>query len=221
MELPRGRADRISASTPGRAGLRFVPAAGMAATLLAGGAWSGTIQRDPSPAFLDRWGYDFAMLRAGRLYTLVTMTLFPTAHSDWLPMLLQTVLLVALAGWCAGAWRAVAAFWAPNIIGTALVSLCVVWPLDAAGFAFAHRWATEPDAGASVGIYGALGFLLALLPRPPRWVAVGGMAVWLIADIARERHVWNVEHFSGYLLGMLLGAGGHSGVTLHRQRVVR
>jgi hypothetical protein len=177
----------------------------MAAALIAGGVWSGTIRHDPSPAFLARWGYDLAMLRAGRLDTLVTMTLFPTAHADWLPMLVQTVLLVALVGWCAGSRWAVAAFWLPNIVGTALISLCVVWPLDARGYRFAHRWATEPDSGASVGIYGALGFLLALLPRPLRWVAVAGMAAWLVLDIVRERHVWNIEHLGGYALGVSLG----------------
>jgi len=194
-------------STPGPIMPRLVPAAGLAALFLAGGVWSGTIRHDPSPAFLARWGYDLDMLRSGRWYTLLTMTFFPTAHSDWLPMLLQTVLLVALAGWCAGPWWAVAAFWAPNIVGTALVSLCVVWPLDIAGLAFAHGWATEPDSGASVGIYGALGFLLAHLPRRLRWIAVGGMTAWLILDIARERHVWNIEHLGGYLLGVMLAVG--------------
>lgn len=201
----RDRARVSSARTPRRILPPLIPAAGMAAALVAGGVWSGTIRQDPLPAFLSRWGYDLAMLRAGRPHTLVTMALFPTAHGDWLPMLAQTVLLVALAGWCAGPWRAVAAFWLPNIVGTALVSLCVVWPLDARGYPFAHGWATEPDSGASVGIYGALGFLLARLPRPLRWVAVGGMIAWLALDIARERHVWNVEHLGGYALGVALG----------------
>jgi len=189
---------------PGWAAFRFAPAAGMAALLIIGGVWSGAIRHDPSPTFLARWGYDLAMLRAGRLHTLVTMTLFPTTHSDWLPMLIQTVLLVALAGWCAGAWRAVAAFWLPNLVGTALVSLGIIWPLDAAGFAFAHCWATEPDSGSSVGIYGTLGFLLALLPRPLRWVALAGMAVWFVLAIVHERHVWNIEHLGGYALGVSL-----------------
>ncbi len=110
----------------------------------------------------------------------------------------------ALAGWCAGAWQAVAAFCLPNLVGTALLSLGIIWPLDAAGFAFAHRWATEPDSGASVGIYGTLGFLLALLPRPLRWVALAGMAAWLVLAIVHERHVWNIEHLGGYALGVSL-----------------
>lgn len=196
------RAMRTVPAAPGVA--RLLPALGMAAALVVGGVWSGTIRHDPSPAFLARWGYDLDALRAGRLHTLVTMALFPTAHDDWLPMLLQTVLLVALIGRLAGAWWAVAAFWAPNIVGTALVSLGVVWPLDAAGYGFARGWATEPDAGASVGIYGALGFLLALLPRRLRWFAIVGMAAWLILGIAREGHVWNVEHLGGYVLGVVL-----------------
>lgn len=166
--------------------------------------WSGTTRHDPVPTFLAHWGYDLDMLRAGRWYTLVTMTLFPTAHSDWLPMLTQTVLLVALAGWCAGPWWGVAAFWLPNLVGTALVSLGVIWPMDVAGVAFAHRWAMEPDSGASVGIYGALGFLLALLPRPLRWVAIGGVAAWILVAVVRERHVWNIEHCGGYVLGVSL-----------------
>lgn len=187
------------------AAVRLLPALGMAVALVAGGVWSGTIRHDPSLAFLARWGYDLDALRAGRIQTLVTMALFPTAHDDWLPMLLQTILLLALIGGFAGAWWAIAGFWAPNIVGTALVSLSVVWPLDAAGIGFAHGWATEPDSGSSVGIYGALGFLLALLPRRLRWFAVAAMAAWLVLDIARERHVWNVEHLGGYLLGVSLG----------------
>ncbi len=187
--------------------LRCLPALAMAAVLVIGGVWSGTVRHDPLPAFLARWGYDLSALRAGRLFTLVTMALFPTSHSDWLPMLLQTTALVALAGWFAGRWWAVAAFWGPNVVGTVLVSLCVVWPLDRAGFRFAHGWATEPDSGASVGIYGTLGFLLALLPRRVRWFALAAMAAWLILDIVRERHVWNLEHLAGYLLGALLGVG--------------
>lgn len=188
-----------------RAAVWALPALGMAVALVAGGFWSGTIHRDPSPAFLARWGYDLDALRAGRVRTLVTMTLFPTVHSDWLPMLLQTVLLVALVGRVAGAWWAVAGFWAPNLVGTALVSLCLIWPLEAAGRPFARRWATEPDSGASVGIYGALGFLLARLPRPWRRWALIAMAAWLVRDVARERHVWNVEHLGGYAIGLSLG----------------
>ena len=184
--------------------VRTPPALGMALLLVIGGIWSGTIRHDPSPAFLARWGYDLDALRAGRVHTLLTMTIFPTAHSDWLPMLLQAVALVALIGWFAGPWWALAGFWIPNVIGTALVSLCVIWPLDAAGYRFAHGWATEPDSGASVGIYGALGFLLALLPRRLRWLAVAAMAAWLILGILRERHVWNTEHLGGYLLGVSL-----------------
>lgn len=210
METLRAHTHRASARMPGRILPRLIPAVGMAMALVAGGLWSGTIRHDPSPAFLARWGYDLDMLRAGRLHTLATMALFPTAHGDWLPMLAQTASLVALAGWCAGPWRAVAAFWLPNIAGTALVSLCVVWPLDARGYRFAHGWATEPDSGASVGIYGALGFLLARLPRPLRWVAVGGMAAWLVLDSVRERHVWNIEHLGGYALGVPLGTYAES-----------
>jgi hypothetical protein len=196
---------------PNAVEVRLLPALGMALAFLLGGIWSGTAWQDPSPAFLARWGYDLDALRGGRLYTLVTMTLFPTAHDDWLSMLLQTVALVALAGWLAGAWWAVAAFWGPNIVGTALVSLCVIWPFDAAGYRFAHGWATEPDSGASVGIYGALGFVLALLPRRLRWVALAALAAWLLLAIARERHVWNIEHCGGYLLGIALGTGRMSG----------
>jgi hypothetical protein len=151
------------------------------------------------------------VLWSGRLFTLFTMTIFPTAHSDWLPMLLQVVALVALIGWFAGPWWAVAGFWIPNIFGTALVSLFVIWPLDAAGYRFAHGWATEPDSGASVGIYGALGFGLALLPRRLRWLAVAAMAAWLILSIHRERHVWNTEHLGGYLLGVALGMASTRG----------
>ncbi len=204
MAIFRARTRIPLAHAPGRMLTRLAPAVGMAVALIAGGIWSGTIRHDPAPAFLAHWGYDLDILRAGRWYTLVTMTLFPTAHSDWLPMLGQTVLLVALAGWCAGPWWAVAAFWLPNLVGTALVSLGIIWPLDAAGVAFAHRWAMEPDSGASVGIYGALGFLLPLLPRPLRWVAIGGMAAWLLVAVVRERHVWNIEHCGGYVLGVLL-----------------
>jgi hypothetical protein len=177
----------------------------MAAALIAGGVWSGTIRRDPTPDFLARWGYDLDALRAGRVHTLVTMTLFPTARSDWLPMLVQVTALVALLGWVAGPWWALAGFWVPNIVGTALVSLGIIWPLDARGVGFAHAWATEPDSGASVGIYGALGCLLALLPRRIRWFAVAAMGAWLALSIPRERHVWNVEHLSGYLVGVALG----------------
>jgi hypothetical protein len=177
----------------------------MAAVLTAGGVWSGTIRHDPAPAFLARWGYDLDALRAGRFHTLVTMTFFPTAHSDWFSMLLQVTALVALLGWIVGPWWALAGFWLPNIVGTALVSLGIIWPLDARGVGFAHTWATEPDSGASVGIYGALGCLLALLPRRFRWPAVAAVGAWLAISIARERHVWNVEHLLGYLVGVLLG----------------
>jgi hypothetical protein len=192
-------------ATAARCAIRLIPAVVMAALLVLGGIWSGAIRHDPSPAFLARWGYDLDALRAGRIHTLLTMAIFPTARSDWLPMLAQTTALIALVGWFAGVWWAIVAFWLPNIVGTALVSLCVIWPLDALGIRFAHEWAAEPDSGASVGIYGALGFLLALLPRRFRWFVVTAMAAWLIADIARERHVWNIEHLGGYLLGV--GAG--------------
>lgn len=203
------RAERIALSASIVA--RALPALGIALLLIIGGVWSGTIRHDPSPAFLARWGYDLDALRTGHVHTLFTMTIFPTAHSDWLPMLVQVVALVALIGWFAGVWWAVAGFWVPNVVGTALVSLCVVWPLDAAGYGFAHDWATEPDSGASVGIYGALGFLLALLPRRLRWLAVAGIAAWLVLAIARERHVWNTEHLGGYLLGVTLGMGSIRG----------
>lgn len=197
---------------------RLLPAFGMAIALIAGGVWSGAIRHDPSPAFLARWGYDLDALRIGRLDTLVTMALFPTASGDWLPMMLQTVTLVALIGWYAGAWWAVTAFWIPNVIGTALVSLCVIWPLDVAGYQFAHGWATEPDSGASVGIYGAFGFLLALMPRRVRRVMVAGMAGWLILGIVRERHVWNVEHLGGYVLGVTLAIGKMGGRSPREDR---
>lgn len=177
----------------------------MAIALTVGGIWSGTIRHDPSSAFLANWGYDLNALCAGRLHTLVTMTLFPTAHSDWLSMLVQVTALVAILGWIAGPWWALAGFWLPNIVGTALVSLCIIWPLDARSVGFAHAWATEPDSGASVGIYGALGCLLALLPHRIRWFAVAVVGAWLTLSIAREHHVWNVEHLSGYLVGVLLG----------------
>ncbi|MGI8856956.1 MAG: hypothetical protein ACR2JW_14510 [Thermomicrobiales bacterium] len=213
-QTPAQRTGRCIASAA-----RLLPALGMALVLLLGGVWSGTIRHDPSPAFLARWGYDLDALRGGRIHTLVTMTLFPTAHDDWLPMLLQTVALVALAGWFAGAWRAVAAFWAPNIAGTALVSLCVVWPLDAAGYRFSHNWATEPDSGASVGIYGALGFVLALLPRRLCWVVIAGVAAWLVLAIIRERHVWNIEHLGGAMLGLILGIDSRQRAEISRQRV--
>jgi hypothetical protein len=177
----------------------------MAAVLVAGGIWSGTIRHDPSPAFLARWGYDLDILRAGRVHTLITLVLFPTARSDWLPMLLQVTLLVALLGWIAGPWWALAGFWLPNVLGIALVSLCIIWPLEAHGTGFAHTWATEPDSGASVGIYGTLGCLLALLARRLRWFVIIPVGAWLSLSIVRERHVWNVEHLAGYLLGVLLG----------------
>src|SRR5258708_5394395 len=83
---------------------RSAPALGMALLLIVSGIWSGTIRHDPAEAFLAHWGYDFDALRAGRFSTLVTMTLFPTAHSDWLSMFLQVTALVALVGWFAGAW---------------------------------------------------------------------------------------------------------------------
>lgn len=185
--------------------LRCVPALGMAALLVGGGVWSGTIRRDPSPAFLARWGYDLDTVRAGRVHTLFTMTLFPTAHGDWLPMLLQVTALTAVVGILAGPWRALAAFWMPNIVGTALVSLCVIWPLDALGVRFAHGWATEPDSGASVGIYGALGCALAFLPRRVRWFALTALALWLVLAIARERQVWNAEHLAGFIVGVNIG----------------
>jgi hypothetical protein len=199
-----GKRQREQNAPPASIAVRALPALGMTALLVIGGMWSGTIRHDPSPAFLARWGYDLDALRAGRIDTLFTMTLFPTAHSDWLPMLLQSIILVALMGWFAGPWWAVAGFWVPNIFGTAVVSLCIIWPLDAAGYGFAHGWAIEPDSGASVGIYGALGFLLALLPRRLRRLPVMAMAAWLILGIVRERHVWNTEHLGGYLLGVSL-----------------
>lgn len=169
--------------------------------LLTGTLWSGLHDR---PLF-DTVAYGLPAFRVGRVWTLVSGSLFALEPAQYLPVAGGFALLVGFAELRLGTRRAAIAAVATQALGI-FGAAVVLWILTSVSdWGWALRVHDDLDVGFSAGALGA--FAAATVAVRPPWSArlrfiVGTYAVISFLYIGV---LWDLEHLIGVFSGLLLG----------------
>ena len=167
-------------------------------------AATGTMMRPITPALLDRWGFGLDDLRAGRLWPLL-LTPFQVYRPYMVATLLSSLLLfVGACEYLYGTRRTLLVFWSGQLAGY-LLAFLLLWPLVALGSPWAARLTLHADVGASAAGFAAAGAVIPALPRPVRRPALLALLLYLLAYLAFDQRVWDVEHLVAMPVGLAWG----------------
>ena len=142
---------------------------------------------------LRQYGLSWGDLVRLQLWRLPTSQLLQT-HAGWVASTLVLVAVLPLAEWRLGSARTVTvitlADWASTL--TVLVGLRLAAALGDTGAALLIA---ARDAGSSSALYALLAVLAASLPGARVRLAAGaGLALWLVAALVLQHHLFDVQH---------------------------
>jgi hypothetical protein len=171
-----------------------------------------------APGWIDRLGFTPHDLTHLEWERFVTATLLVDGRSAFVDGVAMIALAVGAAEWLTGTPRAALTFWAGNLITLVVMSVLLLALAHAVSPSHPERLFVHRDVGPSAGYYGCLGLVVALLPRPWRWVAAIAILTWLavalitppgpntIADVKLQA---DLAHFLVFPLGYLSAWLGH------------
>lgn len=172
--------------------------------ILAIGAITNTLAHPISAAAVERWGFGFEQMRAGRIYQLF---IAPFQILRPYMAISITAIVVLFVGGCEyrlGTWRAAVAFWTGHIVGYAGGSLLLTL-LGRAGSAWAMKASLATDVGASSGAFGAAGAVVLFLGGRTRKITFALISAYLVAALLVDHRNWDVEHVLAFAAGLVLG----------------
>ncbi len=155
----------------------------MVVVLLIVAWWTNSYFQELTRAWMSRLGFaprDFWLFRWERLFLSALVT--SGGITFWLALAMVAV-TSSIAEWINGTWRAVLAFWGVHLVTLVIEALIFTLPLHQLGFNQARGLFFSRDVGPSAGYMGSLGYTVAFLPRPWRWIALGAILVYLVAAL--------------------------------------
>ena len=132
-------------------------------------------------AWMSRLGFaprDFWLFRWERLFLSAMVT--SGGFTFWLALVMVAV-TSGVAEWMTGSLRAVVAFWGVHLVTLVMEALIFSLPLRQLGFTLARGLFFSRDVGPSAGYMGSLGYIVAFLPKPWRWIVFSLILVYLVA----------------------------------------
>lgn len=178
------------------------------------GVVTETIGREYWPVFVRRGGWDLITLQHGRIYTAWVGLFFSALPGDFYGILLLLLLMVGPLEYRRGTRLAAFCFFVVGPLAS-IITLLVLWPISATGIDYVHVALYTPDMGASTACLVCLGIFL--IGERGRWRNVllfGALAV--LGALFYRNSVYNIDHLSGYLVG--LGAGAPIKLWQRRKR---
>ncbi len=145
--------------------------------------WTNSALQALTQEWMNRLGFaprDLWFLRWWRLILSAFVT--SGGLTFWLALAMVAI-TSGVAEWLAGSVSAVLVFWGVHLLTLVTEALLFTLPLHQLGFTQARGLFFSRDVGPSAGYMGSLGFIVAFLPRPWRWVALGGILAYLLAAL--------------------------------------
>lgn len=172
------------------------------ACALGSGAWHSALADGDLPM---RIGYGWPALQAGRLWAFAAGVPFVLYPWMLLTILWIVVLFVGPYEYVAGSARTAAIFLGSHFGGALLAAGLVGASLALGGPRLLTGMAGKFDVGASAGAYGCAAALIGHLPRRLHpWLRVW-LVVFLLAQFAVTREIWDIEHLLAVACGLGLG----------------
>lgn len=182
--------------------LRFTLALELA--VLAVALWLGLFDPVNAHRWIEREGFGWESLRAGRISTLFTSVLLVEGPSQWIRIAVLVAWAVGFYEWKRGSARCALVYLLTNTLSclcAALVQgLCAAWadPVP--------RFAELRDVGASAGAFGCAGALAIGLPRSLRRSALAGLLAYVaLKPLLSPSPLSDLTHAISLLLGIWLG----------------
>jgi hypothetical protein len=176
----------------------------MGFVLVVGWQTSGN-SHDEHHALMRRVGIDLRRLLNGDLWSLPASTVIQSSPG------ISPSLAVLIAGSVgalelrSGHIRALIVFLLSDWVSAPLTIL-ITWMLARAGSPLAGEALQGVDTGSSAAAFGALGAVLASLPRPWSLLTLGGLVAGLASRVRGEEIAPGLAHLLGTAVGAVLGA---------------
>ncbi len=145
--------------------------------------WTNSYVQDLTREWVNRLGFaprDFWFLRWWRLILSALVT--SGGVTFWFALGMVGI-TCGVAEWKAGTIRTALTFWGVHLVTLVLEGLIFSLPLHQFGFSQAHALFFSRNVGPSAGYVGTLGLITTFLPRLWRWVAFGGILVYLLVAL--------------------------------------
>ena len=132
--------------------------------------------------WINRLGFaprDFWLFRWERLFLSALVT--AGGITFWLALVMVAI-TSGVSEWKTGSFRAVVAFWGVHLVTLIMESALFLLPLHQLGFPQARAVFFSRDVGPSAGYMGSLGYVIALLPKPWRWLVFWAIMIFLVVS---------------------------------------
>jgi hypothetical protein len=163
------------------------------------------VHGDPDWAtLLQKFGWDLTTIQQGRIYAAWVGLLFSNVLNDFIGILVLVAVTVGILEYRRGTLIAAMGF---LIIGplASVASLLLLWPISNAGVEYVRVALFTPDLGASTACLVCLGILLMGLKGRIRIILILFILA-VLAAVFYKNERYNIDHLSGYLIGLAAGA---------------
>jgi hypothetical protein len=156
------------------------------------------------PVIVQRYGWDLITLQHGHIYAAWVGLLFSASLRDLVGILLLLLSTMGVLEYRRGTLLAAFGF---LIIGplASIITLMVLWPLGDIGIEYVQAPLLTPDVGSSTACLVCLGMFLIGEKGLWRNILLFGILA-LLGGLLFQESVYNIDHLSGYLIGMGTGA---------------
>lgn len=162
------------------------------------GIFAGTLR----PHVLTAWGISHQSILSGEVFRLVTGTFLSHDFGMFVRQFCFAAAVIGTYEWLEGTWRAVAVFFAVDIVGSILVLFAVLPLLVGLAYAVGEAELLTYDVGMSAGGFGLVGAILAKQDR--RWALLALATIGIMGKMWVE---FEVIADTAHILCLFLGFG--------------
>jgi hypothetical protein len=172
--------------------------------VLAVALWLGLFDPANAHRWIEREGFGWESLRAGRISTLFTSVLLVEGPTQWIRIAVLVAWAVGFHEWKRGSARTALVYLVTNTLSCLLAAL--VQGLCAAWVDPVPRFAALRDVGASAGAFGCAGALaIGLSPSLRRSALLGLLAYVAVKPLLYPSLLSDLTHAISLALGIWLG----------------
>jgi membrane associated rhomboid family serine protease len=157
------------------------------------------------PYLASRFSWDLVTIQQGKIYFAWLGLFFAEAPDSFYAVLLALLVVVGALEYRRGTATAVLGFLVVGPIAS-IITLMLLWPLSAAGVSYVRVALYTPDMGASTACLACLGILLIGEKGLWRNILLPAFLV-VLAGFIFVNTPYNIDHFDGYVVGLVTGAG--------------
>lgn len=172
--------------------------------VLLAGIVTGTIASEWFPRLMQLSGWDLRAFREGRLYTVWTGLLFSSQPGPRPTMLAILLLGVGALEYRAGSKATAVAF---LLLGplSSLLTILLLWPMDALGAAWVRPYLYIPDMGSSSASLLCWGAALTTLDRKPQVFLLITTTLVLVLLLVFVPKAYGADHLVAFPIGLATG----------------